>query len=508
MLSANTYDFANAFAVFDFSYEKFTSAYDKIVNRKYVIKNNDRNIKFDDLITISIVEHEYFHGRHFNSSSIGYLLFSLKQRITINKNELLKLLPFPDWLENVNSNNDLLDFMKKAPLKCRSHLIDITHDSIILDSLNKFSKKNLQVFHGLQKTLNGQWAIIGAGNKNRDYLLKNILPPDFSLFSLYKKSASMKEIAEGLAIWKEYSYISRLLWHNYRDIFSDYTRKWLETSYGQSTYRKAVDLIYRATGCNMSMALTGVLLDIALSGPCYSLRTRKWDEVHPSLRLARVLTIAEKIPNHLKSPDNIDMVDIDYYLEIEKFICNHFGWTQKNINLDETLNAIKTRISFTQENISTPPNSIDLLATAYEPRFIYGLSAERDYPSTQLSPWNHEYREFIGHYTKPAISIFSNKIIASAPLDEHPIILITYLNDIVVTLVVNAILNNHLMPFTSQSSFKRARTIYNQRKTAFDPEVWDSLQKNYNINYEDFISDKIGFDYREFTKLGNSLSIY
>lgn len=507
MSSENIYDFVSIFAAFDFSYDEFNVAYDNIVNRNTIVSEGTNQILYKHLETVATVEHEYFHSRHLNSSSIGYLLFSLRQRITLSKNSLLKSLPFPEFAIYLRDKNNLITFVKETDPKneCKYYLGEVLKDEIIWDSLQDFSKKNLTVLHSLQKTLRNQWTLVRSEERDNFYaLLSNILSPDSSLFSLYKQSATLMEIVEGIALWKEYSYISRLLWHYHRDKFSDYAKKWLNSSSGQKRYRKAADLIYKATGCNMAMALPGVLMDIALSGPCWSLRTKDWSEVHPSLRLAKILSITDRIPKSLKAPDNIDMVGINYYLEVENFVCSHLDWSKKKTNLEETLESIRNRQSWSKKQNSSVANSIDLLTFFYEPRFIHGLIAEINYPSTQLSPWNHEHSELVGHYTKPAASIFTDRISASSLFDEPKVLLLGYLNDIVITLVVNAITNSDILPFTSRSIFKRARNIFGLRKSAFSKKEWEALNETNTVSFEDFISESLGFDYFEYQKILSS----
>jgi hypothetical protein len=495
-MHGSSFDFGSLFSEFHFPYRDFENAYHKL---QFFHVGSDGPTKDDfirclDLITT--VEHEYFHYRHLISSSVGYLLFLNKQMSAVAKGAFLRSLsPLQATSLFLSPNSDLIQFAKNSSLgvDSQSHLVNFFTEEIKSEVLTKFSGKAISAFYEVREPLIYDHPL-SASDETGIPILVNISPPTNSTFTTYRSSASLFEVIEGLALWKEYAYVSQLLWSNARHWFSDVIESWLNSSYGHTRYRKAVDLIANATGCNMSMALPGVLLDLALCTQAFSQRRRQWEEVHPSLRLARILSVSDRIPKSFKTVDNIDTVSCEYYEAVEAIVANALGWPKTREVLQETIETVSQRVRFGRRNESA--KEIDVLGRFYDRRFLFGIQCRlSESPSLFLFPSTSPNSKVVGYLTIPPAAMFTDRISLNRVDEESLEEFLFYLNDVVLTLFLEGTINPNLLWEYSAPKFETARRIFGKRATAF-PDGQIPLLGTEAISFEDFISERLNIDYK------------
>jgi hypothetical protein len=189
-------------------------------------------------------------------------------------------------------------------------------------------------------------------------------------------------VLEGIATWKEYLAISQLAWFTQRTHFKEITTNWLAQTRDKSLYRFASDLILASTGANMSMALPGILLDIALNPDLSS--PLIWSDFHPVSRLRQLLAHAGELPLKYKRFDNCELVDDGFYREVESFFSSRLGWQTVSTS---ALNMARTIRNNAEELIKLEHDNPAGKGVALA-KFVRALEIRAAVPSAFLFSWN------------------------------------------------------------------------------------------------------------------------
>lgn len=443
-----------------------------------------------DLMTSCVIDHEFSHYRCLISTSVGYLLFFLKQIVVLAKLKLIQNYP--------KSHGAIALYIKDINALSGNHpdaaaaLSDLMYFGQLLKFMDKYDPQIADVIvEDIPATLiHSEDHLVDA--HRIPFPLLNSVTVGNNLLAVDPSSLpTLYELLEGWALWKEYALLSRVLWHGYRDRFH-LTNEWLGASTGQRRYRYVPDLILEATGANLSMALPGVLIDIALNAPIFSDRPRTWQEAHPSLRLVEMLRTADQLPRRLRMVDNIDLVGEEFYREVETFFARALGWTSVESNLHDTCDAVDRRVAWARQ-ISRGESLTDVLGRFYDSRFRLGLSARGELLSTMLFPWNNPRSNSIGRLTIPPAVWYRDAVSVSTLQSETWVQSYLHLLDVTLTLFLEACLN--FEPW-GPPTFASARGIYKAIPTTFSQEQLSSI--NFKNSFEEFIGSCIGRDYGEF----------
>jgi len=484
----NFFNFASLCIEMDISLEKFVQIL-KEYFRSDVIGHEKGNIeKFNDLVVAGMIDHENFHCRQFMSSSIGYLLYVLKQQSIYTKTKYLNNIPLKEFSEynikNKNQSRDLRDFQHdykdSIPNECILLYCEMVVITTELELLSNFAKYEVNSFYGQRN------AIENLGGFNILPIFSNVQQPNDEMFDTYKKSCSLLEIIEGLATWREFIYVTWMTLLKSPLKLHDYTNRWLKLSENKGRYRNAANLIYKCTNCNMSMLFTGVILDIALNSPVFSEDEKSWKEVHPSLRLAEILAISDKIPKYFKSANNLILVNKEYYLELEYFICKKLKWSPNDVVIKETEGALKRRIAYGKE-LSMQGQGTDILGQFYERHFARALRYKREHPAFHLFHWLYSKNEDIFKSTQPIACFLIDDLYLNILESDSSGIYAIYLLDIVFSLAVESIINNNIFSEYSHQNFIKAHNIFDMA-TSTIPDI-----KNTYENFESFLLKKLGY---------------
>jgi hypothetical protein len=406
-----------------------------------------------EFVTIAATtEHEYFHCRHFLSSSTGYLLFSIRQYVfadiahNLRANPMLQL--HRSWREAPTLATLIPPtFSAEIGNELRLQLIDAFHWLRVNEVLNRPDHEavhQLRAFYAFcGSTINqhcfGVQAIQPGELDPAPYMpsLSRVNAPSEEELRAAEEGPTLIETLEGLTLWKEYLMVSRALWtRRFGYYFSTAHREWLAASWGKPMYRSAVDLIFDVTKCNMSMALPGILLDIALCAPWYSKEQRTWTELHPTLRLVAMLRNADVLPASLQQIDNVDGAREDVYRDVEARLQKRLGWRRVEDNLKDTKAAIAARLAY-GALISSAAASVGAkimdLGIFYDRRFLMGINGRLPVLSTYLFPENNRDSEVIGDLTRPPLSVFADVARLNLWITEGEVEGSLYAEDVVAT---------------------------------------------------------------------------
>lgn len=497
MYNNNLFDSTSLFAEFTFSYAAFESASEHVIEGKLSRELTQKEL-FGLLEMVCTVEHEYFHCRHLASTSFGYLFFFLHQRLTVSRLLLFKSLPFPEFIAPfAQGGAGLQAFLTKRKLyDALGHLAAIYKDMMFLDCLFRYSSAAARDLAMARSDEDGYVldessdAVIGVGP-----FLRNIHPSDIELLG-EDDGLSLNELVEGFAIWKEYAYISRILWNRFRRHFGELTRTWVASWRGMPRYRQVGDVIMEHTGCNLSMALPGVILDLAFQGSFFGMADKTWDSVHPILRLRHMLKVAQELPLSIRRVDNCVPVDKSYYDEVEAFFCHKLGWPSSREAVNETLTMMRSRQKFAARQMTGRFG--DVLGSFYDRHFAIALSGRFMAASTYVFPWTNKHREFLGHATAPIVSFFDDRVVINSR-EKDDVGLMLYFDDIVVTAFFDAFFDQSFLEGPAQALHRRARLLYERTRDVLR-ERYPELNRQ-DQSYEDFLSERFGWDYSEFQRI-------
>jgi hypothetical protein len=436
-----------------------------------------------------IVEHELFHYRSLTSSTIGYFLFFLQQLLVVAKLQYLKNCPLPLLVDLAKDE----DFRSKQNVVKRhpaafAGWIDVLNFTTLWNFMNRYSAPHAGLITEFLPPFLHTDEYPPACRIPFAFL--NNVAPGQELVAEVSSIPTLQELLEGWALWKEYAYLSQILRFDCPDEFR-FTSEWLKDSRRRVRYRYVPDLILKAIGTNLSMALPGVLMDIATSGPIFSARKRSWLEVHPCLRLVEMLRVAGGLPRHLLKPTNTKLVTEDYYRDIEHYFNKALDWQSVESNLLEASDAIDRRVAWGQ--IHATAGTRDLLGAFYDARFKMGISSRRKVMSTALFPWNNP--DGAARVATPPAIKFTDRLGVNLLPSETWFHSYLHLSDIALTLFLEASINPE--PW-SPSIFAQARDIYNLLPTIFTTQQLSSV--HFLPRFEDHIGREIGHDYWELAR--------
>jgi hypothetical protein len=426
------------------------------------------------------------------STPIGYALFLMRQLLIMRRGDLLRLFWKHEAARPFVVNGQWVSLAKATQRgQIPREVIDAYGEFMRWDSIFQIllaprleTLRRLQMMREVRGT--GYFPFSGrpVGGTQRYYPQLESLRPD----EIQDEKYTTAHLIEGLAIWKEYAFISRLAATS-RD-FHAITDLWVRRWQGHDLYSRALDAIFAQTGCNACTVLPGILMEIALTCPVFSPRQCAWDEIHPSARFRRILEIAPSLPRHLRGPrpDNLDVIGYGYYQEIESHVCQKLGWTSSIENLQTSLEAIEARAEYGRTN---SPSSImpDVIGRFLDRRFAQAHHHRTQYPGLMLFPWNHPNAGLIGVYTQPPMTLFEDQMTINPWPDEEPWQFELYLKDLVISMALEATVHESE---TTQLPFRRARVIFSRIESAVGVQRF----KTGSGTFEDLLSDYLGFDYR------------
>jgi hypothetical protein len=478
------------FAEMDLKEAEFSNAYNTLFGEK---TKDIATLPVEELFhliqIVAIAERKIFPCRHLLSSSTGYFIFYLRQHQYFQKTLTLHLLlRFSDLSRALRSRD--------VKTEEKGNLIELFNLQDFQRLFFQFTPKAMAAFERYHQIFPHD----PAREQTHVPLLVKIDQADHDVFQDYEKSATLSQILHALTFWKEYGYVSRLCWEHAREEFSHLTTVWLQISCRDGRILRAADLVFEATGSNLSSALCGILLDLALSGPYFSLRPRGWDEVHPSLRLARILAVADRLPKHLKTLDNIHAVSEDYYREVVSRIEAMLEWQSLGETLAETHEAMVRQaracnMSKDDNNLILPP-----LNALYDRRFQIGIGTRLVNPGVFLFPWTSERSSSVGGLTLPVGRWYEDSIRFATWGDENATVQLMYINDVILTYFSEALLNDNIFSEFSQQGFLNARRLFAMRRTAFSENDVATLGLDKATVFEEFVSMHLNFDYRAYQK--------
>ncbi len=463
------------------------------------------------LLTASTVEHEFTHHRQLLSTPLGLALYLVNLACTENRAGWIRQVPYPEFslfVRDARDFSDPLEFVRLHKLKrhpCVEHLCLVFHWELFLDVLYKFDAEKAVLWQQ-QRDINAARVVMEPdGGVSQDvFAWFSLLFVDDESHILCKlPTATLVELLEGAAVWREYAYVSGTLWDGFRAQFGRWTRRWLEASIGTRQYRRAADLVLEATGCNLSMALPGVLFDIALTPPFFAPRRVPWSEAHPSLRFAQILSAAADLPKRFKRYDNITRVSDDFYRDVEGWISARLGWSQVTDNLRSGADAIVERGRYVA-SLSAPELLLHRAAflDRIMTRFEFSHRVRIDVKSTFLFPWVRNDYIAVRLLTCPPIVEYED-LVRLCPQDawgESVQTSIIYAYRAVTTMFLAHTLTPH-----GAHAISGARRLYNKVMTEIPkclrPEQWSEVEFTPNQSFDSFISESLGIDYERHRKI-------
>lgn len=368
------------------------------------------------------VEHEFFHARHSFSSTFGWFLHFLHwssnnyRKIFIGDVDYSKLiLDSRGWLHS------FLDYKKSwhatfsvLALVYLGNLLDLIrqpNEELVSrmdpgrDGLRRWLSKDSDLPLSCDDRSMGPDEFRHTSPLG---WLPNVVIPDLPASGL--GNVSLADLLEGVATWREYMVISQLTWGTVRHNFQGITRRWINKATRRPTYRRAADAIGRVTGCNMSMMVPGVMMDVALNPPIGPARI-EWHDFHPAIRFNRMLVHAVDLPKRYRTVDNCEHPDDVFYKEVEQFFCSRLNWPTVRASTTALANELKRAGKYLVE--TDPFNQLGRAFILM--KFVRALEARDHASSTFLFPWNASDPTELGYEIRPLFVEWWDQVTFSAP---------------------------------------------------------------------------------------------
>lgn len=454
------------------------------------------------LVDCMVVEHEYFHYRSFLSSTLGRFLFYV---VNIPESRLYDLFALPStraffskrpYRQLIPTNLSEVD-AKFLPPNLRPYVASRLFNRFVWQP-SRSNYAQLQKFRSepARSPLNLYGQDLGIFPYNESIAIgTNVMSPTEYELTLYASCIPLRSIIEGAAAWREYLYVSVLAWYRFNRHFQNITRAWIELTTDSHIYRVAADEILRATGCNMAMALPGVLLDIALSGPFCSDQPVPWSEAHPSLRFRKIIELAPAIPRHFRTQDNCDPVTDQYYSDLDELIAEKLGWRTVAENVTAMAADVRSRLATVEPYGPSTPNN---LAEAIETRFGLAFQDRRAARSAYLFDWNNDRATRASPATsvRPLFTEFSDGVDIAQLDDKDFGVILRGAFSYCVLNVMRAFLagppERGFLVREGTSLFRKLNTMRMSEAHLF----WDVLPNNriYKKPFAEIVSKSLGFD--------------
>jgi hypothetical protein len=494
----NFFDAVSLLVQFSFSYSDFERDSDYLVQGKGPAPFTETAEK-EAWMRVSTVEHEYFHCRHLLSTSFGYFVFYLHQRLTIHRLGLLSVLKTPDAVKHIQtSTKDLHYYLCRLPDPGGAeHLASIYSDDALVRWIFSPNESSFDLASSVANIGEDVLLFDSKGSPLPSALpfLVNIRKPDSLVFEAIRSAPTIRELIEGIAMWKEYAYISQIALRRCPHRFKQITEEWVISWEELPTYRRAADFILERTGCNLAKALPGVLLDIAFQGAFMSPKPKTWHDVLPQLRLLKMVEHIELLPKSFLDTDSCTPLNEDFYKTIENIFCEKCGWPTTIETLQDIHAVMRSRNEEAAKQLSVQKTHIaDLLAEFYDMRFSQTLSARIISPGTYLFPWTNPQSNFIGGFSRPVASFFTDTMVVNT-FGAPEAIELLYFSDIVTTAFLDAFFDNNITDAPAQKLYRRARYLYSRSKEYLATN-YSCASKVLGDSFDDFITRILGHDYR------------
>lgn len=410
------------------SYQSFESSTNCLSSDLLFIPNNLREKDpVNSAILQAKVEHEFFHARHFFSSTFCWVTYYLNWIYVNHKKMFINSIDYGGFIRDTDGFRNLA--AHKKDWRAAYSMSALTYLEPLIEILSNPDRDQdcVDLFDiGLDAMK------IWNRDADRSTKTRSILIPGFEFcepfhllpnavisddFECLKSILSPAALMEGIATWREYMYFSQMVLQTRRREFSDATANWINSVKGQR-YRAAADQIYLACGANMSCMLPGVLIDIALNPPISS-ASIAFADFHPSSRFKKIIEVIGDISPALAKIDNTELVDDNFYNEVESFICKRLGWSRV---LDNTQNLAKRL----QDSIKTMYKS-DLF-NPLSPiicghRFIRALESRQNSISTFIFPWTSSEKDALGYDIRPIFIEWLDEIHVSETVPGEALLL-------------------------------------------------------------------------------------
>lgn len=499
------FDYCTLHASIPMRYDEFEASYD------FFFKNTEGTNRSGDhslstvkahLEKVALVEHEFFHCRHFLSSTFG-LFAHILSIVEQDKREYLIEECLSRRLFVANEPNIISIGVAQRygfSLSCIQCMSDYHFWSSFRRFIFEPTTDNLKHLRSFQRHLARTEKSLG---ENIDRLIHLDLaypqPPIFRNVRRVRLSDltslnnwSIAQIIEGLAIWREFLYVSHLssAWPSH---FDELTLGWLHNTLIYQLYRAAPDAILARTGCGLSTALPGVILDIALCGPFFSPQPNQWATMHPGGRFEKMLSVMHDLPARLKEPFNIERVDDAYYREVDKYFSDRLGWQDVAGNLADALTFLQSEIATSYGGHDERIN--DELARHRLQQFNLALHAKQERPS--LFIFLAENNKLAGYLSQPPLTHHSDQIVVGPHLKfAAPNVLIDYMLKVALTLASKVLMNS--LPGDSMDQFREVREFIELARK-FLSAHWSIPSSDIKRlpNFEALMSDWLKFDWRD-----------
>ena len=424
------FDYGRLHAYIPMRHSEYLSSHSYFFDPHHILRRppaeEETKVVLDHLFRIAIVEHEYFHCRSFLSTSFG-LFANMTACIAQDMKEY--------FIEDVATKSDMILSGTSFEKLMAGASIDVADQNATM--AYEFWRHTLRLaFHPSARQYVSfrkvQLKLLASGRTrssrsdralmmdldfpSRPYL-HNAKRPDGR-----RRSGSrftVRDVLEGLAMWREYSYVS-LIGITRPHMFKELTDAWVCNTLKFDTYRKVADAILEATGCNLSAAATGAILDIAMNGPWFCSNPVEWTELYPNARLEAMLGAVAEVPESWTKLDNLEILNPQFYTSIATYFEEKLGWRSVGENIKDSIAYVDREIAKIYATIE--PRVNDALRRVELLKFQLALRERVKTPSIFLHWAQGDAAQITnaGYLSQPTLTTFNDQLSVSPSLSVLP----------------------------------------------------------------------------------------